>query len=97
MGDNRSLLGAGTAGKWGLLKPEWDLGSWTLIPAQTTPPSPQTGLEETVSTGLGSYLARAFPGGSMRVCHLEESVSRLGRMWPSSVSVSCCMSRQKMA
>lgn len=49
------------------------------------------------ATGPGSYLARAFPGGSMRVCHLEESVSRLGRMWPSRVSVSCCMSRQKMA
>jgi len=80
--------------------PERDPGGWDPHPAQSISPSPQTGPaapKETVPVGLGSYLARAFPGGSMRVCHLEESVSRLGRMWPSRVSVSCCMSRQKMA
>lgn len=78
--------------------PEWEPG--TPVPAQCIFPSPQTGPpapKEKVPVGPGSYLARAFPGGSMRVCHLEESVSRLGRMWPSRVSVSCCMSRQKMA
>lgn len=32
----------------------------------------------------------------MRLCHLEESVSRPGRMWPSRTRVTCCMSRQKM-
>lgn len=42
------------------------------------------------------YLARAVPGGSMRLCHLEESVSSPGRMWPSRTRVTCCMSRQKM-
>lgn len=32
----------------------------------------------------------------MRLCHLEESVSSPGRMWPSRTRVTCCMSRQKM-
>lgn len=32
----------------------------------------------------------------MRLFHLDESVSRPGRMWPSRTRVTCGMSRQKM-
>lgn len=82
----------------GLLGPTGDspapCPSTEHLPVPTNRP---THPEEHSEHSTRAYLASAFPGGSMRVCHLEESVSRLGRMWPSRVSVSCCMSRQKMA
>lgn len=42
------------------------------------------------------YLARAFPGGSARLCQWAESVSKSGSMVPSRVRVICWVSRQKM-
>lgn len=61
-----------------MLGPSWDNPTPPEhFPVPTNRPTCPKGDSE---RSTRAYLASAFPGGSMRVCHLEESVSKLGRM-----------------